>query len=161
MKRIAIALTAVCALAAGILACQDTAIQFYNMGLDAIENGDTATAVAHFEKSVMHRQDESNGLPTEHATTYVQDTSWSDEIADFVEAIAEDKPVAIGNSADALTSMQTVHGIYEADPRWRPRDQHTDASASAHRSHSRPAASSSVTERDRPKWKSPFQIDWR
>ena len=68
---------------------------------------------------VIERQDESHGLPTEHTTTYVQDSSWSDEIANFVDCVVNDKAVEVGNSAAALASMETVHRIYAADPKWK------------------------------------------
>jgi Flp pilus assembly protein TadD len=37
---------------AGLAACRDAAITHYNLGIDAIERGDTATAVKEFERSV-------------------------------------------------------------------------------------------------------------
>lgn len=39
--------------------------------------------------------------------------SWSYEVAHFFEAILEDKPVAIGNSADAYKLMRLIDRIYE------------------------------------------------
>ena len=41
--------------AVALASCQDMAIVYYNQGIDAIENGDTAAAVEYFEKSVQER----------------------------------------------------------------------------------------------------------
>lgn len=71
--------------------------------------------------TVIHRQDETNGLPAEYTTTYVKDDSWKEEIAGFVDCVMNDRPVEIGTSADALASMQTVHRIYRADSSWNAR----------------------------------------
>lgn len=38
--------------------CRDAAIHHYNLGIDALERGDTATAVAEFERSVKERSDD-------------------------------------------------------------------------------------------------------
>jgi len=43
----------VAAAAVIFMGCQDMAIQYYNMGIDAIEKGDTTAAVDYFEKSVQ------------------------------------------------------------------------------------------------------------
>ncbi|MFQ5698254.1 MAG: Gfo/Idh/MocA family protein [Myxococcota bacterium] len=77
--------------------------------------------------TVLHRQQETNGMPTEHTTRYVQDRSWDDEVQAFARAILLDEPIQAGNSADALASMETVHCIYESDPTWAERYGATDA----------------------------------
>ena len=51
-------------------------------------------------------------------TQYLEDTSWSDEINEFVELIIEDKPVEKGNSHDALKVMILIEQIYNADDSW-------------------------------------------
>jgi len=68
--------------------------------------------------TMMHREDEAHGLPTEYITTFVKDESWAREIDEFVRCILEDKPVTCGRSEDARSSMETVHRIYQADPSW-------------------------------------------
>ena len=73
--------------------------------------------------TVIRREDETNGLPTEHTTTYVDDESWRGEIEDFVDCIIADRPVTVGDSAAALASMQTVHRIYRADSSWARRSR--------------------------------------
>lgn len=66
------------------------------------------------------------GDPREQSSRYNQDNSWRDEIADFVDDIVQDRPVAIGSSAEAVMTMRTVYRIYCADPRWRTRWNLTD-----------------------------------
>ena len=58
MKRIAIVLATFCGLVFCLPACQDMAIQYYNMGIDAFENGDTTAAVEYFEKSLRERDND-------------------------------------------------------------------------------------------------------
>jgi len=54
MKRIATVMVAMCAL--GFLSsCQDTALNYYNKGIDSFEAGDTALALEYFKKSVDKR----------------------------------------------------------------------------------------------------------
>ncbi len=48
----------------------------------------------------------------EERITYHTDTSWASEIAHFFDAIYNDKPIEIGNSADALELMQIIDKIY-------------------------------------------------
>ncbi len=43
---------------AGLAGCRDAAIHHYNLGIDAIERGDTTAAVAEFEKSIAERPDD-------------------------------------------------------------------------------------------------------
>ena len=61
------------------------------------------------------------GDPKEDVTCYENDPSWADEIADFAEAIAQNRPVVDGSAADALTTMRLVYRIYCADQDWRAR----------------------------------------
>lgn len=69
--------------------------------------------------TVVHAHEEDGGDPREQKTSYNRDNSWRDEIADFVEAIDQDGPIAVGSSQDALRTMQLVYRIYCADPEWR------------------------------------------
>ena len=59
------------------------------------------------------------GDPEEETRHYDQDPSWADEIADFADAILEDRPIRDGSSAEALSTMHLVYRIYCADPAWR------------------------------------------
>ena len=71
--------------------------------------------------TVVHPHEDDGGDPREQRTSYNRDNSWRDEIADFVDAIAEDRPVSVGSSDDALKTMHLVYRIYCADPDWRER----------------------------------------
>ena len=65
--------------------------------------------------------DDDSGDPREEVMRFDEDNSWRDEIAEFADAILEDKPVVGGSSADALETMRLVYRIYCADPEWRER----------------------------------------
>jgi predicted dehydrogenase len=59
------------------------------------------------------------GDPKEEVTRYDNDPSWADEIADFAEAIARNRPVVDGSAAEALATMRLVYRIYCADAEWK------------------------------------------
>ena len=59
------------------------------------------------------------GDPKQQTTQYSKDTSWRDEIYEFVDTIINDKPVRNGSSANAFRPMQLVFQIYCADSRWK------------------------------------------
>jgi predicted dehydrogenase len=61
------------------------------------------------------------GDPKEEVTRYDNDPSWADEIADFAEAIAQDRSITEGSAAEALATMQLVYRIYCADADWKAR----------------------------------------
>jgi predicted dehydrogenase len=61
------------------------------------------------------------GTPKEEVTRYVNDPSWADEIADFAESIAQNRPIVDGSAAEALATMQLVYRIYCADADWKAR----------------------------------------
>lgn len=63
--------------------------------------------------------DNGAGDPREQTTRYNNDPSWADEIADFADAIARDRPISEGSSDDALKTMALVYKIYCADPEWK------------------------------------------
>lgn len=63
--------------------------------------------------------DDDQGDPREQTTRYNNDPSWEGEIADFADAILNDRPVTEGSSLDALKTMELVFDIYRADPHWR------------------------------------------
>jgi predicted dehydrogenase len=68
---------------------------------------------------VAYADKDDAGDPREMTIRYNQDNSWGDEIADFAEAIAGDKPIVDGASREALETMRLVYRIYCADPEWR------------------------------------------
>ncbi len=71
--------------------------------------------------TVAWKSDDGNGDPREQTTRYNYDPSWAEEIADFAQAIAADRPIAEGSSLQALKTMELVYRIYGADPQWRQR----------------------------------------
>ncbi len=71
--------------------------------------------------TVAHASEDDGGDPHEVTTRYNQDNSWRDEIAEFADAIMNDKPVVEGSSLEALRTMHLVYRIYGADAAWRKR----------------------------------------
>lgn len=71
--------------------------------------------------TVIYAGKNDGGDPMEQMTRYNSDHSWSDEIAVFVSAIVEQKPVLSGSSADAYKTMELVERIYRADSEWGAR----------------------------------------
>ncbi len=71
--------------------------------------------------TVARAAEDDRGDPREQTTSYNQDNSWRDEIAEFADAILSGTPITNGSSADALKTMQLVYRIYCADPLWRER----------------------------------------
>lgn len=71
--------------------------------------------------TIVHREDEANGNPRETTYTYIHDNSWSDEVNEFTACILEKRPVELGNSLDALRTMELIYRIYCADDEWRER----------------------------------------
>ena len=69
--------------------------------------------------TVIRRSDSDHGVPAELTTSYIEDNSWRNEIAEFVEAIENDHAVENGTAAHARETMRTVYSIYCADPDWR------------------------------------------
>jgi predicted dehydrogenase len=59
------------------------------------------------------------GDPIEQTTRYNRDPSWADEIAEFADAVLNDRSIINGSSADAFHTMSLVYRIYCADPRWK------------------------------------------
>jgi predicted dehydrogenase len=71
--------------------------------------------------TVVRAGEDDSGDPKETTTRYNQDPSWRDEIADFADAVLNDRPVQEGSSLDAYRTMELVYRIYCADPEWRDR----------------------------------------
>lgn len=69
--------------------------------------------------TVIWAGENDQGAPKEQMTKYNKDPSWADEIADFADAIVNERPISEGSSQDALKTMQLVFDIYRADPQWR------------------------------------------
>ena len=64
---------------------------------------------------------DDRGNPEEEIRHYDQDLSWADEVAEFTEAVLNDKSIRNGSSEDALNTMKLVYKIYCADPDWKAR----------------------------------------
>ena len=78
--------------------------------------------------TVMRIGENDMGDPREDITRYNHDPSWSDEIAEFAEAIINDNEITNGSADDALKTMRLVYQIYCADPDWKAQwglDDHT------------------------------------
>ena len=65
----------------------------------------------------------STGSPREEVTYFDQDASWLLELEDFARAIQEGRPITIGNSTEALRTLELVEMIYRSDPSWSERAQ--------------------------------------
>lgn len=69
--------------------------------------------------TIVYAAEDDQGDPREQTTRYNQDSSWEHEIADFADAVMQDRAVVEGSSADALHSMDLVYRIYKADKDWK------------------------------------------
>ncbi|CAN1498699.1 MviM Predicted dehydrogenases and related proteins [Burkholderiaceae bacterium] len=70
--------------------------------------------------TVVHSDPDNDfGDPKEQMTRYNKDNSWSAEIAEFYDCIANNRAITTGSSSDALRTMQLVYKIYYSDPSWR------------------------------------------
>jgi predicted dehydrogenase len=69
--------------------------------------------------TIAKAHEEDGGDPYELTIRYNQDNSWRDEIAEFADAILEERPIVNGSSDEALKSMHLVYRIYCADTEWR------------------------------------------
>ena len=52
------------------------------------------------------------GRPREETIIFDTDDSWALEVADFAEAIRQDRPITSGNSHDALRVMELIEAVY-------------------------------------------------
>ena len=68
--------------------------------------------------TVARASNDDRGDPEEEALNYETDPSWSDEIAEFTDAVLSGKPITEGTSTDALNTMKLVNRIYCADKDW-------------------------------------------
>lgn len=69
---------------------------------------------------IVPRQENSIvGSLNEEVISFIQDTSWNDEVVEFADLIVNDKPVENGSSYDALKVMELVYSIYCADTEWK------------------------------------------
>lgn len=64
---------------------------------------------------------DDRGDPKEEVRNYTEDPSWTDEVAEFADAVLNDTAITNGSSDDALKTMQLVYKIYCADPQWKAR----------------------------------------
>jgi predicted dehydrogenase len=68
---------------------------------------------------VPRKEGSAVGSFIETTTSYLDDTSWRDEIDEFAELIVNDRPVTSGSSEEAERVMELVYRIYHADEQWR------------------------------------------
>lgn len=66
-------------------------------------------------------EDDGRGDPREQTIRYNRDPSWADEIAEFADAIHNDRAIESGSAEEALRTMQLVYRIYCADAVWKTR----------------------------------------
>ncbi len=72
------------------------------------------------EKLIIGRKNEgTTGSDAEEVIKYLTDNSWRDEIDDFADAIAKNKPIVSGHVNDAYETMKLVYDIYGADRQWK------------------------------------------
>jgi predicted dehydrogenase len=71
--------------------------------------------------TIARTGDDDVGAPEEEMRRYDNDPSWTDEVAEFADAIIDDTPIQNGCSDDALMTMQLVYKIYCADKEWKAR----------------------------------------
>jgi len=71
--------------------------------------------------TITHAGEPHGGDPQEVTRHYREDNSWRDEIAEFADAIINEKPIVEGSSIEALRTMELVYRIYGADPEWKAR----------------------------------------
>ena len=69
--------------------------------------------------TIQRTTGDDRGDPDEETRDYDQDLSWTDEVAEFAEAVLKDTPILNGSSEDALNTMKLVYQIYCADPDWK------------------------------------------
>jgi predicted dehydrogenase len=55
----------------------------------------------------------------EERISYDSDKSWRSEVDHFFDSIANDTPITVGSSQDALNVMQAIEAIYNSDPNFK------------------------------------------
>ena len=69
-------------------------------------------------KIIEKDEGESVGSQEEKIFTFLNDSSWKDEIDEFADCIVHDKPIENGTSYDALKVMEMIREVYKADKSW-------------------------------------------
>ena len=69
--------------------------------------------------TVIWPDEDDKGDPREQTTRYNKDPSWENEINAFTNAILHNSCITSGTVEDAYRTMELVHRIYCADPKWR------------------------------------------
>ena len=69
-------------------------------------------------KIIEKDEGESVGSQEEKIFTFLNDSSWKDEIDEFANCIVNDKPIENGTSYDALKVMEMIREVYKADKSW-------------------------------------------
>jgi len=71
--------------------------------------------------TIGRRFETDTGTPREETIKYLDDSSWNEEIGEFVDSIVHGKPILEGSSSEALKTMAHVYRIYCADADWKKR----------------------------------------
>lgn len=93
-----------------------------NLGRGSVILGGILTSSKSYGAEILtiaYADAADGGDPREVTVRYNRDRSWDDEIADFVDAIVNDRLIVDGSSLEALRTMHLVYRIYCADPKWR------------------------------------------
>ena len=69
-------------------------------------------------KVIERKHGQNVGNQEEILHTFLEDNSWKEEIDEFADCIANDRPVKNGTSDDALKVMEMVFDVYKADEKW-------------------------------------------
>ena len=78
--------------------------------------------------TIARSRGDDRGDPDEEVRNYDNDPSWTDEIAEFADAVINGAAIKNGTSDEALKTMQLVYRIYCADPAWKARWNLTEES---------------------------------
>jgi Flp pilus assembly protein TadD len=100
-----------------IASCQDMAVHYYNMGIESLENGDTAQAVEHFRQSVQLRSDDPDARINLGCALYAQG-QYEDALQEFKFALDyyPDDPQLhfnLGEAYSAMGYLQAARSEYE------------------------------------------------
>ena len=69
-------------------------------------------------KIIAREDGESVGSQAENSFTFLNDSSWKDEIDEFADCVINDTEVKNGTSHDAIKVMEMIFNIYKADKVW-------------------------------------------
>jgi len=91
-------------------------LEVFMEGGSLILNGIKTSSGAYGDEDLAVKRNSNNAhrgnFSSEERIVYHVDGSWSSEIGSFFVSIKEDRPVELGNSADALRLMKIMDSIY-------------------------------------------------